>query len=123
MDCATSHGQLRAHWLRLGDRTAAYVIALHHAGTTFAYLNAIDPSAERYHPGSVVLAGLIEREASAHGAAVIDLMVGANLTKSLFATEELTNTQLTVVNPHRLRASASDMWIRAAGALVRRLGR
>ncbi len=50
-------------------------------------------------------------------------MVGANLTKSLFATEELTNTQLTVVNPHRLRASASDMWIRAAGALVRRLGR
>ena len=40
------------------------------------------------------LAGLIEREATEHGAAVIDMMAGANLTKSLFATEELTNTRL-----------------------------
>jgi CelD/BcsL family acetyltransferase involved in cellulose biosynthesis len=123
IDWATSRGQLRAHWLRLGDRTAAYVIALHHAGTTFAYLNAIDPAAERYHPGSVVLAGLIEREALAHGAMVIDMMMGANLTKSLFATEELTNTTLSVVNPQRLRATASDLWIRAARALVQRRGR
>ena len=118
MDAATARGQLRAHWLRLGDRTAAYVIALHHAGTTFAYLNAIDPAAERYHPGSVVLAGLIEREASAYGTLVIDLMVGTNLTKSLFATEELTNTQLTAVHPHRLLASARDVWVRAARAVV-----
>ena len=123
IDWAASQGQLRTHWLRLGDRTAAYVIALHHAGTTFAYFNAFDPATERYHPGSLILAGMIEREAAEHGASVIDMMIGANLTKSLFATEELTNTRLSVVNPDRLRSMASDAWIRAMRALARRLGR
>ena len=62
--------------------------------------------------------GLIEREATEHGAVVIDMMIGANLTKSLFATEELTNTRLSVVNPHRLRARASDLWVRTARAIA-----
>jgi hypothetical protein len=42
---------------------------------------------------------MIEREATEHGAVVIDLMAGANLTKTLFATEELALTNLSVVNP------------------------
>jgi hypothetical protein len=118
VDWAASRGQLRAHWLRLGGRTAAYVIGLHHAGTTFAYFNAIDPAAERYHPGSLVLAGLIEREATEHGAVVIDMMAGANLTKTLLATEELAHRSLSVVNPHHLRSRAKDGWIRLAKALA-----
>jgi CelD/BcsL family acetyltransferase involved in cellulose biosynthesis len=123
IDWATSQGQLRAHWLRIADRTAAYVIALHHAGTTFAYFNAIDPAAERYHPGNLILAGLIERETTEYGATVIDMMAGANLTKSLFATEEVTHTRLSVVNPRQLRSWASDAWIRAARAMGQRLPR
>lgn len=122
-DWAASRGQLRAHWLRLGDRTAAYVIVLHHADTTFAYFNAIDPAAERYHPGSLILAGMIEREATEHGAVVIDMMVGANLTKTLLATEELVLTSLSVVNPHQLRSRAKDAWIRVARDLALRLRR
>ena len=122
-DWAAARGQLRVHWLRLGDRTAAYVIVLHHAGTTFAYFNAIDPAAERYHPGSLVLAGMIEREVKEHGAVVIDMMIGANLTKTLFATEELAHTHLSVVNPHQLRSRAKDAWIRVVGELKVRLGR
>ena len=114
IDWATSRGQLRAHWLRLGDRIAAYVLVLHHSKTSFAYFNAIEPTAERYHPGGLVLAGMIEREATEHGALIIDLMVGANLTKTLMATEELSHTQLTVVNPYRLRSRAKRAWIRAA---------
>jgi len=120
VDWVTSQGQLRAHWLRIADRTAAYVIVLHHAGTSFAYFNAIDPAAERYHPGNLILAGLIEREATEYGATVIDLMAGANLTKSLFATEEVTHSRLSVVHPGRLRSWASDTWIRAARAIARR---
>jgi Acetyltransferase (GNAT) domain len=123
IDWAAAHGQLRAHWLRLGDRTAAYALALHHAGTTFAYFNAIDPAAERYHPGTLLLAGMIEREVSEHGARVVDMMLGANLVKSLFATEELANTQLTVVNPGRLRSKISDLWVRAARSVARRVRR
>jgi hypothetical protein len=121
MDWAAARGQLRVHWLRLDGGIAAYVIALHHAGTTFAYLNAIDPAAERYHPGSLVLAGLIEHEATVHGARVIDMMIGANLTKTLFATEELANRRLSVVNP-RLRSRLSDLWIRGARAVRIRVG-
>jgi CelD/BcsL family acetyltransferase involved in cellulose biosynthesis len=123
VDWAASRGQLRAHWLRLGDRTAAYVIVLHHSGTTFAYFNAIDPAAERYHPGSLILAGMIERETTEHGAVVIDMMVGANLTKTLFATEELAHTHLSVMNPHLLRSRAKGAWIRAARELAERLRR
>jgi len=123
VDWAASRGQLRAHWLRLGDRTAAYVIVLHHSGTTFAYFNAIDPAAERYHPGSLILAGMIERETTEHGAVVIDMMVGANLTKTLFATEELAHTHLSVVNPHLLRSRAKGAWIHAARELAERLRR
>lgn len=72
--------------------------------------------------GSVVLAGLIEREAE-HVAVVIDMMAGANLTKSLFATEELTNSRLSVVNPRGLRARASDLWVRTARAVTQLRGR
>ena len=122
IDFATSRGQLRAHWLRLGDRITAYVIALHHAGTTFGYFNAIDPAAERYHPGSLILAGLIEREASQHGALIVDMMIGANLTKTLFATEALVNMNLTVVSP-RLRSKLSDAWNRGAHQIAQRLRR
>ena len=120
VDWASSRGQLRTHWLRIGDRTAGYVITLHHAGTTFGYFNAIDPSFERYHPGSVILAGLIEREASDHGVVVIDMMAGANLTKTLFATEELTLTDLSVVNPDQPLARTKSLWIRVARDLRRR---
>jgi CelD/BcsL family acetyltransferase involved in cellulose biosynthesis len=124
IDWAASRGQLRTHWLRLGGRTAAYVIVLHHAGTTFAYFNAIDPAAERYHPGSLILAGMIEREATEHGAVVIDMMLGTNLTKSLFATEELGHTHLSVVNPRQFGSGAKDAWIRLARELsLRRRGR
>ncbi len=120
VDLASSRGQLRTHWLRLGDRTAGYVIALHHAGTTFGYLNAIDPSFERYHPGTVILAGMIEREATEHGVAVIDMMAGANLTKTLFATEELTLSNLSLVNPDQPLAGTKNLWIRVARDLRRR---
>ena len=123
VDWASSRGQLRTHWLRLGGRTVAYVIALHHAGTTFAYLNAIDPAAERYHPGSLVLAEMIEHEATEHGTVVIDMMVGANLTKTLLATEELTHTTLSAVNPNHPRARAKDAWIRISRELVQRIRR
>jgi len=123
IDWAASRGQLRTHWLRLGNRTAAYVIALHHADTTFAYFNAIDPTAERYHPGSLVLAGMIEREATAHDAAVIDMMAGSNLTKTLFATEALSHTNLSVVNPARLGSRARHAWIGVARRLALRLHR
>ena len=123
VDLATSQGRLRAHWLRLGDRTAAYVFALRHAGTTFAYFNAIAPAANRYHPGSLILAGMIEREATDHGAVVVDMMAGANLTKTLFATEELANTHLSVVHPGQLRSMATDAWIRVARRVALRLRR
>jgi len=122
IDFAVSRGQLRAHWLRLGDHVVAYVIALHHAGTTFGYFNAIDPAAERYHPGSLILAGLIEREASEHAAIIVDMMMGANLTKTLFATETLVNTNVTIVNP-QLRSKVSDAWSRAAHQVAERLRR
>jgi CelD/BcsL family acetyltransferase involved in cellulose biosynthesis len=115
--------QLRAHWLRLGDRIVAYVIVLHHANTAFAYFNAIDPAAERYHPGSLILAETIEHEATEHGALVIDMMVGANLTKTLLATEELHHVSLSVVNPRHLRSRATGAWIRVARALTLRLHR
>ena len=121
IDWAASRGHIRAHWLRLGDRTAAYIITLHHAGTTFAYFDAIDQAAERYHPGSVILAKMIECEATRHGAVVIDMMIGANLTKTLLATEELVNTHLEVVNPRQLRSRVGDAWIRAVRAASRRL--
>lgn len=121
IDWMASRGQLRAHWLRIGERTAAFVIALHHAKTSFAYFNAIDPSAERYHPGSVILAGLIEREATDYGTAVVDLMAGTNLTKTLFATEHLAHTNVSVVNPYQLGARAKDAWLRTARLLL--LGR
>lgn len=121
IDWTASRGQLRTHWLRIGGRTAAFVIALHHANTTFAYFNAIDPTAERYHPGSLILAGLIQREATDYGTAVVDLMAGANLTKTLFATEHLAHTNVSVVNPYQLSARAKDAWLRAARLLV--LGR
>jgi CelD/BcsL family acetyltransferase involved in cellulose biosynthesis len=123
VDWASSQGQLRAHWLRLGDRTAAYVIALHHAGTTFAYFNGIDPAADLYHPGSLVLAGMIQREATEYGAVIVDLMFGANLTKTLFATEELAHVNLSVVNPRQIGSVAKDAWIRGARQLTQRLGR
>jgi CelD/BcsL family acetyltransferase involved in cellulose biosynthesis len=123
IDWAASQGQLRAHWLRHGDDTMAYVIVLHHAGTSFAYFNAIDPAAERYHPGSLILAELLRREATEHGAAVIDMMLGANLTKKLFATEELAHTRLSVVNPRQYGSRAKDAWIRAARKLSLRLRR
>jgi hypothetical protein len=64
---------------------------------------------------------LIEHEATVHGARVIDMMIGTNLTKSLFATEELANRRLSVVNP-RLRSRLSDLWIRAARAVPIRFG-
>jgi hypothetical protein len=112
VDWATAQGQLRAHWLWLGDQVAAYVIVLAHAGTSFAYFNAIDPAMERYHPGSLLLAALIEAEASGHGAQVVDLMLGANLTKSLFATEELAHVHLAAAHPLRRVALAKDTWIR-----------
>lgn len=120
VDWASSQRQLRTHWLRLGDRTAGYVIALHHANTTFAYFNAIDPTAERYHPGSLILAGMIEREATEHGAVVIDMMAGANLTKTLFATEELALTNVSVVNPDQRLARTKNAWVRMARELRRR---
>jgi CelD/BcsL family acetyltransferase involved in cellulose biosynthesis len=123
IDFAASRGQLRAHWLRLGDRTAAYVIALHHADTTFVFFNAIDPATERYHPGNLILAALIEHEATEHQALMIDMMIGANLTKTLFATEELVNTDLAVVHPHQLRSKVTDAWIRVARQLAVRTGR
>ena len=123
IDWAAFQGQLRAYWLRLGDRTVAYVIVLHHAGTSFAFFNAIDPAAERYHPGSLILAELIQQEATAHGAVVIDMMVGANLTKTLFATEELAHVHLSVVNPSRHASRAKDAWIRVARQLSLRLRR
>jgi hypothetical protein len=118
IDWAASQGQLRAHWLRISGGTAAYVIALHHAKTTFAYFNAIDPSAERYHPGSLVLAGLIEREAVDYGTVVVDLMLGVNMTKTLFATEHLTHTNVSVVNPDQASARAKDVWLRTARLLL-----
>ena len=99
------------------------MIVLNHAGTAFAYFNAIDPAAERYHPGSLVLAGMIEREATEYGAVIVDMMVGANLTKTLFATEELTHTHLSVVNPLQFSSKAKDAWIRAARVVSRRLPR
>ncbi|MEP7117375.1 MAG: GNAT family N-acetyltransferase [Acidobacteriota bacterium] len=118
VDWASGRGQLRTHWLRIGERTAAYVIALHHAGTTFTYFNAIDPAAERYHPGSLILAELIEREVRDYGASVIDLMAGANLTKTLLATEAVTLSNLSLVNPDRPAARAKDAWIRLARRLA-----
>ena len=99
------------------------MVALHHAKTTFAYFNAIDPCAERYHPGTLILAGMIEREATDHGAVVIDMMAGANLTKTLLATEELAHTNLSVVNPYRRRSRAKNAWIRVARELALRLSR
>jgi len=82
----------------------------------------MDPSAERYHPGSLVLAGLIEREAE-HGARVIDLMAGANLTKSLFATDELHSTYISAVNQDRLVSRARAAWMQAARGVAARLRR
>lgn len=123
VDWAASQGQLRTHWLRLGDRTVAYVIVLHHAGTTFAYFNAIDPAAERYHPGSLILAEMIQYEATEHDAVVIDMMLGANLTKTLFATEDLAHRHLSVVNPSQPWSGAKDAWIRVARELSLRLRR
>ena len=123
LDWASSRGSLRMHWLRVADRTAAYVVALHHANTTFAYFNAIDPSAERYHPGSLILASLIEHEVTEHGAVVIDMMAGANLTKALFATEDLVLTNMSVVNPDRPLAQTKHAWIRVARELTQRLRR
>jgi CelD/BcsL family acetyltransferase involved in cellulose biosynthesis len=93
------------------------VIVLHHAGTSFAFFNAIDPAAEKYHPGSLILAELIRSEATEFGAVVIDMMAGANLTKKLFATEELAHVHLSVVRPDRFSSAAKDAWIR----FVRRL--
>jgi CelD/BcsL family acetyltransferase involved in cellulose biosynthesis len=121
IDWAAASGRLRTHWLRIGGRTAAYVLALHHSNTTFAYFNAIEPSADRYHPGSLVLAGMIEREATEHGAVIIDMMAGANLTKTLLATEELSHTNLSVVNPYRRRSRIKHAWIRVAKELTLRL--
>lgn len=111
VDWARARGQLRVHWLTLDGRTAAYSVVLHHDGTSFAWFNAIDPAAERVHPGSLLLAGLVEREAKAHGATTIDLMVGGNLTKTLFATEEIAHSHLTVVNSRRPLARAKSAWI------------
>jgi len=123
IDWATERGSARTHWLTIGDRVAAYIVTLHCGGTTFTYLNAMDPSADRYHPGSLVLAGLIEREATEYGAGVIDLMAGANLTKSLFATEELQSTRISVVNQERLVSRARAAWVQAARRVAARLGR
>jgi CelD/BcsL family acetyltransferase involved in cellulose biosynthesis len=123
VEWAAAQGQLRAHWLRLGERTVAYILVLNHAGTAFAYFNAIDPAAERYHPGSLILAGMIQREATEYGAAVVDMMVGANLTKTLFATEELAHTHLSVVNTSQFSSRAKDAWIRAARVVSRQLPR
>ena len=120
IDWASAQGHVRTHWLRIGDRTAGYVIALHHAKTTFAYFNAIDPAAERYHPGSLILADMIEHEATQQGAAVVDMMAGANLTKTLFATEELPLRNLSVVNPAQPLARAKHGLIRMARELRRR---
>jgi CelD/BcsL family acetyltransferase involved in cellulose biosynthesis len=117
IDWSAAQAQLRAYWLRLGSRTIAYVIVLHHAGTSFAFFNAIDPAAEKYHPGSLILAELIRSEATDFGAVVIDMMAGANLTKKLFATEELAHVHLSVVRPDRFSSAAKDAWIR----FVRRL--
>jgi len=118
MDWATEQGHLRAHWMSVGGKLAAFILALHHAGTTYAYFNAIDPAADRFSPGNLVLAAMIEREATDHGAKIVDLMAGANLTKSLFATEEVTNRDLAMVNPARVIARAKDGWIRGAKALM-----
>jgi CelD/BcsL family acetyltransferase involved in cellulose biosynthesis len=123
IDWAAARGALRAHWLRIGDRTAAYVFVLHHSNTSFAYFNAINPSAERYHPGSLVLAGMIEREATEYGARIIDMMAGANLTKTLMATEEISYENLSVLNPYRWRSRAKQAWIDVAKRIAVRLGR
>lgn len=121
LDWAAARSQLRAYWLRLGSRTIAYVIVLHHAGTSFAYFNAIDPAAEKFHPGSLILAELIRSEAANFGAVVIDLMAGVNLTKQLFATEELAHVHLSVVRPGRFSSAAKDAWVRIARQLSQRL--